>query len=188
MAFVSEFKDSIATLLKASGPKAAALSIACGVLIYLSRKNVVGIQLSSSVIQGLLIACVTLALLAAASFAEAVVPLAKKGSSQRLGRRRVKRYVVAQLPHLEYRERQIIAYLLKNNERMFATTVDAGYAGTLVAKGLVVNAMVPGQRCDSRRVPFKIPDHIWDVLMEHKHEFTYKQENVLPWCIPWNLR
>lgn len=192
MSTVSDVKDGLLAILKASGAKTAALSVAAWLLIYASRKNMLGIRLRPSVIEVLFIASVVFGSLAISSFVVAIGPFVTKETWGRLVRWKrdqdAKHYVVEQLPHLDFREKQIIAYLLENNEKMFTTTVDGGYAGTLISKGIVVCALVPGQRCDQYRVPFKVPDPIWEVLTEHKTEFPYAPTRELPWSIPWMAR
>jgi len=85
------------------------------------------------------------------------------------------------------KEREIIGYLLAKNEKMFTYTSDAGDANTLISKKIVVSALVPGQSVTAYGWPFKVPDHVWDVLVKHKTEFpnTWKDGEPHPYAISW---
>jgi hypothetical protein len=187
MSILSDVKDGFSVVLKASGSKTAALAIASGVLIYLDRRNVLGIQFRESVMEGLVIACVAFSSLAIMSGVVVVAEPAKDATWGALVRwnrdRRARKYVASELQHLDDRERQIIAYLLEKNIKSFRTELDGGYAVTLISKNLIVRAQQPGQLCGTRNVPFVVPDYVWDVLVEHKAEFRYRSESALPWAI-----
>ena len=61
-----------------------------------------------------------------------------------------------QLGELSKKEREIIAYLLRHNQRMFTAEMDGGHAATLIARGIVRNALRPGQAFDVTDVPMEI--------------------------------
>ena len=46
---------------------------------------------------------------------------------------------------------------------------------------------MPGQRLSGENMPFAIPDHVWDVLAQHKAQFPYtprrRQDGIEPH--PW---
>lgn len=95
------------------------------------------------------------------------------------------------LPYMTNREREIIAYLLAHNQKMFTNSADCGYANTLVSRGIVAQALRPGQVATYHEIPFAIPDHIWEVLKRHQSEFAYlprDQRQAHPWRIPWGAR
>jgi hypothetical protein len=106
---------------------------------------------------------------------------------------RQKRDVRDYIPHMTPDERKIISYLLAKNQKMFTAAPDGGYAATLISRGIVVRALRPGQVFGYEDMPLAIPDHIWEVLLEHKDQFPYKpsrrgETEVYPWRIPWTLR
>ena len=107
--------------------------------------------------------------------------------SYRLDKRRKMKWVEAYIPHMTEREKNIIGYLLKNNQKMFTGAADGGYAVTLISRGIVVRAMRSGQQASVFDVPYMIPDDIWDVLIRHKDKITYKPRmkggvEVHPWA------
>lgn len=104
--------------------------------------------------------------------------------------RKARHKVETELVYLTPREREIIGYLLANNQRMFDYTHDGGQASTLISKGFVVCALLPGQSTAAYGVPFRIPEHVWAVLVKHKGEFpnTWKEGEPFPWSISWMAR
>jgi ABC-type microcin C transport system permease subunit YejB len=96
------------------------------------------------------------------------------------------------IPHMTDEERAIIAYLLAKNQKTFIAEVNGGYAMTLISRGIVVRAVVQDQVFDFRNTPMAIPDHIWDVLVQHKDQFPYTPPEdgteVLPWRVHWMAR
>jgi hypothetical protein len=70
-------------------------------------------------------------------------------------------------------ERLIIGYLLEKNTKTFTADSDGGHATTLIARGIVKIAGVVGQHITMTDVPMIIPDHYWDVLVQHKDSFPY---------------
>lgn len=105
--------------------------------------------------------------------------------------RRAKEHVEREIPQLTSKEREILGYLLANNQRVFTNTRDCGYANTLVSKGIVAPALLPGQAFTHYEFPFEIPEHVWSVLLKHKGEFPHALPNPPegaphPWRVPWN--
>jgi hypothetical protein len=105
-------------------------------------------------------------------------------------RLREQQEVAEYIPHMTEDERDIIAYLLAHNQKMFTNTPDCGHANTLLAKGIVVLAARPGQVCTHYEVPFAIPNHIWTVLKQHEQEFPYTppprgETEMHPWRRHW---
>lgn len=101
--------------------------------------------------------------------------------------------VAASLPYMTAKEREIVAYLLAHNQKMFTNTPDGGYANTLIAKGMVISAARPGQVCTFQDTPFAIPDNVWSVLVDHRDEFPYVEsesgnEVPYPWRVHWMAR
>ena len=87
-------------------------------------------------------------------------------------------------------EKKIIGYLLSKNQKTFSAELDGGYASTLISRGIVIIIARKGQYFDLNDVPMTIPDHLWDVIQEHKKDFPYTppkhgENEVHPWRIPW---
>jgi superinfection exclusion protein B len=106
---------------------------------------------------------------------------------------RQKRAACDYIQHMTPKERQIIAYLLAKNQKMFTCASDGGYANTLISRGILVRALVSGQVFRMEDMPVAVPDHIWDVFLAHKDQFPYKPETgergveVHPWRVPWGV-
>jgi hypothetical protein len=79
----------------------------------------------------------------------------------------------AYIPFMIPDERKIIAWLIAHNQKTFTAAVDGGHAATLLSRGIVVTMGRAGQRIDLEDVPMGIPDHLWEVLVQHKQEFPY---------------
>ena len=104
-------------------------------------------------------------------------------------KRRFRDYIT----HMTPKEREIIAYLIAKNQKTFTAAADGGHARTLLSRGIVMIVARDGQRLDPENVPMTIPDHLWDVLQEHKHEFPYKppeddETEAYPWRVHWMER
>lgn len=84
---------------------------------------------------------------------------------------------------LSEREREILAYLLHHNQRLFTCNVDGGRAATLIARGIVRQAMRPGQVFDFDDMPVEIPIEIWRVLRARAERFPYAGDGEEPY--PW---
>jgi hypothetical protein len=99
----------------------------------------------------------------------------------------VERYI----PHMSDREKAIVAYLLAHNQKIFTADSDGGYATTLISRGVVVRALISGQRFHPSEMPLEIPDHVWQVLEKHKDQFRYDpsaEEDGHPWRVHWMAR
>ena len=106
---------------------------------------------------------------------------------------RAQRVVAEYIPYMTPKERDIIAYLLAHNQKMFTNTPDGGYANTLISKGIVVCALRRGQTSTYFEMPFEVPDHVWSVLAEHRAEFPYTSPEPSgtaphPWRVHWMAR
>lgn len=94
------------------------------------------------------------------------------------------------IPHMTEKDREIIAYLLHHNQRMFTAESDGGHARLLLSKGIIRIAAKHGQHIDMENVPFEVPKHIWDVLVRHKQRFKYDSDDdaPYPWRVSWMER
>ena len=180
-------------ILKASGWQTAALTAASATVLYLNAKKRLPVALDSWVIQAAEVSVLVFGFLTVFGVGPHV---AKKWSSlwdwlaHRWAIRQEMQRVEKEIPSMTPKECEIIGYLLANNRKMFTCTSDGGYANTLISKEIVVCAMLPGQAATIYEVPFKVPDHAWDVLVKHKAEFpnTHKSGKPYPWAIPWDIR
>lgn len=62
----------------------------------------------------------------------------------------------AYIPHMQEREREIIAYLLHHNQKIFSADASGGYAAPLISQRIVVRALQNGQVFYSNDVPFAV--------------------------------
>ncbi|MAC89335.1 hypothetical protein [Maricaulis sp.] len=98
--------------------------------------------------------------------------------------------VLQYLDHLDERDRQILAYLLEHNDRVFQAASDGGYAAKLVSTGIIKIKGVHGQQMDMMAVPFEVPGFVWNELQKRRDQFPYTPEKGggRPWVIPWGAR
>jgi hypothetical protein len=183
-------------ILKASGWQTTALAVACAFLIYGNSKKWFSTPFEPwemQLAEGALLVC---GCLSVASIGSAIMK-APNGPTRKLARmwaiRRTKREVTKGIPQMNPKEREIVGYLLFKNQRMFTNTPDGGHANTLISKGIVVRALLPGQSFTYYEVPFEVPEHIWDVLVKHKVEFPHvpdeeKESEPHPWRGHWMSR
>ncbi len=94
------------------------------------------------------------------------------------------------IPHMTQQDREIIAYLLHHNQRMFECAWDGGRARLLIARGIVRSAQRPEQMVDSENVPMEIPKPVWNLMLKHKAKFPYKpsRDGGHPWRVHWMAR
>jgi hypothetical protein len=179
-------------ILKASGPKTVACASACGSFLLLNALGWVpplDVWAVQTAAFGLLL-FVCLGVASAATVAtEFFRP--RERLARWLQRNSEQRAVREYIPHMTEKEREIIAYLLAKNQKTFQTTIDGGHAATLMARGIVRAA--GHQYVDQRRVPFTVPDHLWEVLAQHRANFPYAppvrgEAESHPWAIHWMAR
>jgi hypothetical protein len=181
-------------ILKASGWQMAAIAVACGLFLLINKWGWLP-PLDGWMIQLAAIGFLLSVLLAIASFISAALKFfpVEEWVVHWVNIRREKNAVRDYIPHMTEQERLIIAYLLAKNQKMFTTEGNGGYAMTLISRGIVVLALRPGQMFDNEDTPRAIPDHIWDVLVEHKDQFPYSppargEIEADPWRVPWMAR
>jgi len=177
-------------ILKASGWHTTALTAASGVILYLGTKKRLPVAPDSRVVETAEILFVVFGFLSLANIASHFAKPLGNSTRRWWAVRQAKRQVEKSIPSMSSKEREIIGYLLANNQKMFTYTIDGGYASTLISKRIVVCALLPGQRYTSWEVPFEIPDHVWDVLVKHKGNFsnTWKDGEPYPYAIHWMSR
>ena len=184
-------------ILKASGWQMGAIATAAALLIYGNAKNLLPIPpLEPWIIEAAVVTFLVCGSLALFSFGPPILRAAERGKANlehRLAIRRKKREVEMYISHMTPKEREILSYLISQNQKMFTYTLDGGFASTLISRGIVVCALRPGQAYTTWQVPFEVPDYVWDVFMEHKAEFPYTppkpgETKRHPWAISWMVR
>jgi hypothetical protein len=90
-----------------------------------------------------------------------------------------------ELNELTAKEKEIIAYLLHKNNRLFTADLDGGHAATLISRGIVRNALRPGQAFSPEDVPMEIPRQIWTLLKSMAPQFPYEGDEDDPY--PWRV-
>ena len=175
-------------ILKASGWKTAAIAAAAGLLVYLNTTKRLPVDVDHWVIQAAIVVLLLCGCLTVASIASYVLPKARGFVMRVWVRRQENQEVVALIPEFSETERNIIGYLLSNNQRTFTNTPDCGHAVTLVSKGIVVLLAQPGQHMTHYEVPFEIPAPVWKVLRAHAGAFPKVPEQrgqPHPWRRHW---
>jgi len=183
-------------ILKASGWQTTALTAAAALSLYLNAKKLFPTPLDSWVIQTAEVSVIVFGCLSLVSIGPHITKVGNIIASmlaQRLMVRRAQLRVEKDIPAMTEQEREIIGYLLAKNQKMFTNTIDGGFANTLISREIVVCALLPGQSATAFGVPFRVPDHVWDILMRHKGEFPYTppqpgQTELHPWSVPWSAR
>jgi hypothetical protein len=182
-------------ILKASGPQTTALAFAFGAMLLVIRS---GYIVSTDEWFTALHAFCWLAFLVSSSLSLASIShVAADFLEPRLRlvawlRRRQQRKAVRNyIPFMTDKERKIIAYLLHYKQKTFTAASDGGFAATLISRQILVRALAPGQMFSGENMPLAVPDHVWDVLAEHKDQFPYSSPQSRhgvepsPWRVPW---
>jgi hypothetical protein len=171
-------------ILKASGWQTAAIAAGCGVIFWLIATEALP-DPGPTIIVVVAGAGIICASLAAAAGLSATAKPARRWLAAVRGRYALTQSCRSYLPHLTEKERAIFAHLLHKNEKSFTASVDGGYASTLISRGLIVQAVRPGQMVDSEHVPCTIPDAVWEELVRHKDQFPPpKKLSPHPWRVP----
>jgi hypothetical protein len=94
-----------------------------------------------------------------------------------------------ELDDLSPKEREILAYLLAHNQRVFTCALDGGHAITLMSRGIVQRAIPTGQPFHSEDMPVEIPRDAWKSLQRRRDEFPYEHgDGSHPWRVHWMER
>ncbi len=81
------------------------------------------------------------------------------------------RALKAYLPHMTSNERLYLGYLLETNAKSLWCHMDGGNLATLIARGIIVQTLGRTPTHNMLSVPAVVPDHIWEVLQEHRDLF-----------------
>jgi len=181
-------------ILKASGWQTTAIAVACALFLLIASWGWLPALPSLVTIAAAfaLLICGCLALASMGSAALRFFPV-HTWFLHKVKTRREQRAARDYLPHMTPQERKIIGYLLANDQKSFTAAIDGGYAMTLISRGIVVRAVAPGQVFLENETPFKIPDHLWKVLADHRDKFPYTpprkgDTEPHPWRVPWMVQ
>jgi hypothetical protein len=174
----------------------AAISITAGILLYLNSRRFLPVTLQPAHVLGLIVAGVLCGCLFCINLASSVWTAtggARRGLMRLIERHRDKKRVEREMPFLTPKERAIIAYLLAKNQKMFEVLPDGEEAATLISKGFVAH---PARHPIAlhRDIVVEIPNHVWEVLVEHRSKFPYEEPKVgepsksHPWRTSWLVR
>jgi len=180
-------------VIKATGPQALALAIACGLFLFVV--HVLNLPLEGFTLAIFLIDLLVFLISSCWAVISAFVYLINfidlAGKIQKWRRdRQFQSAVRSYLPYMTDKEKEIITYLLAHNRKTFTAAADFGYAATLASRGIVKMVVVPGAEFDPEQMTVIVPDVVWKVLEEHKDNFVYEGEKNRPhpWRVPWQLR
>lgn len=181
-------------LLKASRPQAAALAVACFVLLAAPHWTAIPSLPDWVVIPAFFVGvlCSCLVVFSLVSSAYKIFPL-HRWAVKYLTDRRSQKEVRAYIPFMTEKDKEIVAYLLHFNLKTIEADRDGGSAAQLISRGVLVVLLRPNQQVRSTNVPMIVPDCIWDVLQENKEQFPYTSprggiQQGPPWRIPWMAR
>lgn len=178
-------------LLKASKPQAAALAVACFMLLAGPHWGWVPALPDWVAIPAFFVGvlCAGLVIFSLGSAAYTFFPVHKwiiyyhrhRGEAQH-----TERYI----EHMTPKEREIIAYLLHHNQRLIIADQSGGHAAPLVSQRILIMALQPNQAFTYETTPFVIEEHIWKVLERHKDKFPYHaprrgEPEPHPWRKHW---
>lgn len=194
MEWLTKLLEPLAKLLTET-KVTAGIALACLVLWFLNARHLLPIAMHATWLLGIVVIGIVCGSITVTSM---LAPIWKateglRGSvTSEVKRHQEKKEIEKELPFLSPEERNILAYFLTNNLKVFEATPDGEKAATLIAKGFVVSSLKrpPGFHRD---VIFEIPAHVWSVLDKRRNEFTYRpimngNVEVQPWRIPWMAR
>lgn len=178
------FTENLGTILKALTPRVAfSFAVAAWILLYVHVRGLT--PLPAGVIASAWIVAVLCTCLALTSF---VIFLWSRIASLRQ-RYRDKKRIQTELGSLTPKEREIIAYLLAKQQRVFEVLPDGEEARTLIAKRFVVRtARTPPTV--HRDITVEVPPHVWDVLIKNRSRFPCQTPDpkTHPWRTHWMAR
>jgi len=185
------FTENLGTTLKALTPRITVPFAATGgILLYIHARDLM--FLPAGVVVSALVVAVLCTCLALASLL-ARIWNATAGLRQHLAETfhhyRDRKRIQTELEYLIPKEREIIAYLLAKQQRLFEVLPDGEQAATLIAKGFVV----PTTRKPPavlRDITVEVPAHVWEVLVMNRSKFPYEVTNpeAHPWRTNWMAR
>lgn len=180
-------------ILKAKGSQFACLAVACAAALFADHQGWLPVALDPVFKQGTVLAGFAFAALWVASIWHAAskslaAPIKKfwLKRARRVHAEEFRHYI----PFMPPEQRAVIAQLLHENHKSFDGADDGGYAAPLIGQGFIVVNAVRGQTLDLERVPYLVPDHIWEVAVAHEEAFPYKPNpnGGDAWRVHWMAR
>lgn len=95
----------------------------------------------------------------------------------RADQKRIARY----LPFMTEGEKDILGWMIHKKIKVLIAPVDGGKAASLLSSKILVRHAHPGQIVDTLSTPFRVPDHVWEVLEKHIEIFpeAERYDNVV---------
>ena len=163
---------------------------AAWILLYVHRRSLMPLP-AGAVVSALIAAvlCTCLVLAALLSYLWNTTKGVRQHLVETFHHYRDKKRIQTELDYLIPKEREIIAYLLAKQQRLFEVLPDGEQAATLISKGFVV--------CTARKSPavhrditVEVPAHVWDVLVKNRAKFPYEapKPERHPWRTQWMVR
>lgn len=179
-------------VLKASGWQTLAIAAACGIFLLLPQWHLIP-PLAPWMVLAATFAFLITGFLTVASFIVAMIRYfpVNRWIGHWINGIRSRRLIRDYIPYMTPKEREIIAYLLGHNQKIFTAAQDGGHAATLLSRGIVAVALRPGQVFVGEDTPMGIPDGVWKVLAQHRDKFPVTQEALdgpHPWRVDWMER
>lgn len=181
--------------LKTAGWQTTTIAIATALFLYLSKTGVLPAldPLPTLVAWVILFLSVALTVAVIGASAQGGIEGLWKIFLRRRARLKAEKSFRDYEPFLSEKERQILGYLLKHKLKTFTADHDGGYAGTLIARGIILYIGVPGQSFDLDKCPLAVSDPVWAVMEQMPEKFPHNpilkgRVEVKPWRVPWELR
>lgn len=91
------------------------------------------------------------------------------------------------IPFMTETEKRILGYLLQFKQKTFTAPITGGEAATLIGRGYIKMGVRGEQVVNQLSVPFLVPDHFWDVLVDFRAEFPqdFAADAPHPWQTHW---
>lgn len=178
-------------VLKASAWQLFGLSLSFGAFWLLLLYEVIPPINDPLVVYGLPLAVLICGGLGLASLIEQVVEAVKARLAERA---KVERAAKAIADHQDQfrrdidtfsaAEMHIFGYLLRESQKSFITQSNGGYATTLLNRKYVQMDVPGGHLFNDLDTPFRVPDHIWEVMVENSDKFPKDwNEEYAPWVM-----
>lgn len=177
-------KENLGTILKALTPRVTVpFAAAAWILLYIHMRGLT--PLPAGVIAQAWIVAILCTCLALTSFVTSLWSRIA-GLWQHY---RDKRRTQTELKFLTPKEREIIAYLLAKQQRVFEVLPDGEEARSLMAKGFVVRTARRPPTVH-RDITVEVPPHVWEVLIRNRSRFPCQTPDpeTRPWRTHWMAR
>lgn len=180
--------DKLLEVLKTGAWKAFALAVASGLLLIGLHLKIVPSP-SATIVFGVYAVFLLSTSLAVIGALQSLTAFLNPGVwiTHWFKRGQRRREAKAYLPYMTEDDRKIVGHLLHHNRKTFSGAIDGGLARELIARGIVNTAIRPGYSYDQLHIPFVVNDEAWAVLVEHKDQFPFieDEDGGDPWRAHW---